>query len=101
MPSLEDLKSLCDSCPDDPFPVYGYAIELKKRGRADDALVAFGELLEKFPGYIPGHQHRAMTLAAVGRVEDARAAFRHGIKVAKQAGDHHAASEMEAGLDAL
>lgn len=101
MPSLEDLQNLIDSSPADPFPRYGLAMELRRRGRVEEALAAFEKLLELFPDYIPAHQQRAMMLEAAGNTEEARRRFREGIDAARRAGDHHAAEEMQGALDAL
>jgi tetratricopeptide (TPR) repeat protein len=101
MPSIEDLQKLIEACPDDPFPRYGLAMELKKQGRPGEAVLAFRELVGRFQDYVPGHHQLARALEAAGSVEEAREAYRRGIEAARRTGDGHAAEEMQGALEML
>ena len=101
MPSIEDLEKLIGACPDDPFPRYGLAMELKKQGRLEEAVLAFRELVVRFGDYVAGHHQLARALEAAGRVEEARGAYRQGIEAARRTGDAHAAEEMQGALEML
>src|SRR5262245_61339109 len=101
MPSIDDLEKLIALDPSDPFPRYAMAMELRKRGRSEEALAAFRELLERFPQYVPGHQQEAMTLEAAGRTEEARRSYERGIAAARAVGDLHAAEEMQGALERM
>jgi tetratricopeptide (TPR) repeat protein len=87
--------------PDDPFPRYGLAMELRTRGDAEAAVREFEILMEKFPDYVPTYLMAGTTLSQLGRADEAREVYRRGIEVARGAGDHHAAGELEAAVAAL
>ena len=101
MPSLEDLTKLIAESPNDPFPRYGLAMELRKRGRSYEAIEAFADLLKRFPVYIPGYHQYGLSLEAAGRDDEARDVYRKGISLAKKTGEGHAAEEMQAALERL
>ena len=101
MPSLDDLKKLAESSPQDPFPRYGLAMELKRQGRQAEAVAAFQALLERFPAYVPGHQQLGLALAAAGKLAEAREAYLVGIDAAEKSGNRHAADEMRSALNML
>jgi predicted Zn-dependent protease len=98
---LETLRKFVAQSPNDPFPRYGLAMELKNAGRPDEAEATFAELEARFPDYVPQYLMRANLLVAMGRGADARATLARGIVVAARAGNGHAKGEMEAALDAL
>ena len=101
MPSVEDLRRFVDLSPSDPFPRYGLAMQLRSDGRLEDAIAELAILVEKFPGYVPGHHQLGISLEQAGRIEEARAAYRAGIESAKRSGNRHAAEEMAAALQML
>jgi len=101
MPSLDDLKKLIDLDPSDPFPRYGYAMQLRAAKRFDEAIAAFEDLIARSPDYIPARQQLAMAFEAAGRIDEARGAYRAGIDAARKAGERHAAEEMEGQLGML
>jgi predicted Zn-dependent protease len=101
-PSKESmLREFIASSPNDPFPRYGLAIELKNAGRADDAATAFAELLDKFPDYTPAYLHAGNNLVTLGRRSDAAAVFRAGIEACTRKRDDHAKGEIQAALAEL
>lgn len=101
MPSVEDLRKFVELQPDDPFPRYGLALQLKAEGRLDEAIATLEELVSKFPAYVPGHQQRAIALQQAGRIDEARAAYGAGIEAARKAGNRHAEDEMRGALEML
>ena len=84
--------------PDDPFPRYGLAMELKSRGELEASAAAFDELLAGFPDYVPAYLMAAGVFGDVGRKDDALATLRRGIDAAERKGDGHAKKELEAAL---
>lgn len=98
---LETFRSFIAKKPDDPFPRYGLAMELRSRGDLVAATAAFAELVEKFPDYVPTYLMAGGVLAQQGRRDDAAALFRRGIEVSTRKSDLHAKKELEAALAEL
>lgn len=89
------LRQMVQARPDDPFPRYGLAMELKTRGE-DEAVAVFESLLAEHPAYVPSYLMFGTLL--VERGEPARAAqvLDRGIEAARAAGDDHALDELTA-----
>ncbi len=101
MDRLAMLEKMVVARPDDPFPKYGRAMELKKLGRNDEARGAFDQLIEAHPAYVPAFLMSGNLLEAMGDVDAARARYERGVEVAQAAGDDHAMSELQAALNAV
>lgn len=101
MDRIATFQTFIARTPDDPFPRYGLAMELRTRGEVDAAVREFMTLMDRFPDYVPTYLMAGNTLAELGRVEDARDAFRRGLTAAAKQGDRHAAGELEGALAAL
>jgi Tfp pilus assembly protein PilF len=98
MDRIATFKSFISRAPEDPFPRYGLAMELKNRGDLAAAWEQFAELLEKFPDYVPTYLMSGGTLVALGRKDEAMGVYRRGVEVAQQRGDLHARRELEGAL---
>jgi tetratricopeptide (TPR) repeat protein len=98
MDRIATFKSFIARTPDDPFPRYGLAMELKSRGDLAAAWQAFTELLDQFPDYVPTYLMAGGTLVALGRRDEAAEVYRRGIDVAARKGDPHARGELETAL---
>jgi predicted Zn-dependent protease len=102
MPSrLEVLEQMIAKGVNDPFPMYGLALEYRSAGREDDAIRAFENLRAKFPGYVPQYLMCGQLLEKAGRKDDARSWLEAGITAARAARDMHAAGELESALAGL
>jgi tetratricopeptide (TPR) repeat protein len=101
MPSLDILRKFVDKSPNDPFPRYGLAMELKKLGQKDEAEAAFAELESRNPDYVPQYLMRANNLSDLGRGQDARGVLQRGIQAAQNKRDGHALGELQQALAAL
>jgi tetratricopeptide (TPR) repeat protein len=101
MDRIATFQSFIARSPDDPFPRYGLAMELKTRGDTEAAIREFVTLMERFPDYVPTYLMAGTTLAEVGRTAEAGDALRRGLDAARRKGDHHAAGELEGALAAL
>jgi len=101
MSRLETLRRLASQRPDDPFPQYGLAMELRRTGANDEALAAFHALETSAPDYVPQYLMHGQLLAELGRKPDARAVFERGATAAARKGDGHAASELKGALEEL
>jgi len=101
MSRLEKLAEMLEKSPDEPFLHFGLAMELVKAGLFQKALDSFGHALERDAGYVPAYYHKANTLIALGRQEEARKTLTAGIRAASASGNAHAQSEMQGLLDAI
>jgi tetratricopeptide (TPR) repeat protein len=98
---IEQLQSFIEQTPQDPFPRYGLAIELKNTGRLEEAERTFAVLIEKFPDYTAAYLHAGGVLAMLGRKKDAADLYRKGVEACKRKHDAHAQGELEAALAEL
>jgi tetratricopeptide (TPR) repeat protein len=96
---LEILRSFVADKPDDPFPRYGLATELKNLGRLEEASREFADLLARFPDYTAGYLHAGNVLRALKRRDQALAVYRAGIAACARKGDQHAQGELETALE--
>jgi tetratricopeptide (TPR) repeat protein len=98
---LAQLLALLESDPEDAFCLYGVAQEHASRGDHDAAVGWYERAAAADPadGYI--HYHRARSLEALDRRDDAIAAVRAGLDAAARGGDAHARAELSALLDEL
>jgi tetratricopeptide (TPR) repeat protein len=95
------LRSFVKSSPQDPFPRYGVAMELKNGGQLEDANAAFHDLMTTFPDYTAAYLHAGNTLRELGRRDEALAVYRNGIEACERKRDFHAKGELEAALSEL
>lgn len=98
---IDAIRKIMEASPKDPFPRYGYAMELKNLGRLDEAVGAFEELERLFPDYVAQYLMHHNVLVSLRRKDDARAVCERGIAAASRKGDAHAAGELRGALDAL
>jgi tetratricopeptide (TPR) repeat protein len=98
MGRLEDLRSFVEAQPDNPFPRFAVAMELKNTGRLEEASQAFADLFSRAADYIPAFLQAGAVLAALGRKDEAAALYRRGAEAAGKKNEHHAKSQIEAAL---
>jgi Tfp pilus assembly protein PilF len=101
MPRLDQLLALLATDPDDAFLRYGVGMEYLQAGRHADAIAAFDDLLARDAAYAPAYFMRGRAYEQSGDLVRARASYQQGITTARANGDHHAADEMTAALEAL
>jgi tetratricopeptide (TPR) repeat protein len=101
MDRITTFQTFISRAPDDPFPRYGLAMELRTRGQVDAAITEFTTLMDRFPDYVPTYLMAGNTLAEAGRAEEAKAVYRRGIAAAERKGDRHALGELEGALAAI
>ena len=99
MSRIDQLRAFIAAQPDEPFPRYALALELKGKGDAAAAAEEMGELVRRAPGYLAAYLQWGMLLQALGRNEQARGAFRSGQELARKNGDTHALSELTTALE--
>jgi hypothetical protein len=85
----------------DPFHHYARALELRSLGRREEALEAMARVTDEFGDYVPSYLMAAQLAAELGQGERARGLAQTGLERAKQSGNDHAATELEALLAGL
>ncbi len=101
MPSVEQLERLEALDPKDPFIPYARALEHAKAGDHDSAIAAFDRCLTLDADYLYAYFHKARSLEAEGRIDDAKQTLTQGAERAAAAGDAKASSEIAGFLHAL
>ena len=91
---LEQLLSFHEADPNDPFCSYGIALEHIKAGRGDEAIHWLDKTLGIDPQYCYAFYQKAKLLAQQADTAAASQVLQDGMRIAKQAGDDHALSEM-------
>lgn len=94
-PRLEQIRALLRDDPDDPFLMYGLAMEHLSLEQPEAAAKSFGDLMQSKPHYVPTYLMLGQTLQRLGRESDAADVLRKGAIVAKAAGNDHALSEIQ------
>lgn len=85
----------------DPLAWYGLAMEYRKLSRWDEALQTFTSLRTMKPDYVAMYLMCGQMLEGVARADEAREWLEAGMTQARQKGDSHALSELQAALDSL
>lgn len=98
---LESLLDLLEKDPRDSFVKYGIALEYLSVKEYQKAEEYFKLILQDDPSYIPAYLQYGLLKSSQESNSEAKELFLKGIEIAKQAGDKHAAKEMEDFLDEL
>jgi tetratricopeptide (TPR) repeat protein len=101
MDRLAMLRQMATAKPDDPFPKYGLAMELRKRGDNEEARAAFEQLVTAHPDYVAAYLMFGGLLVELGDKTRAVEIYARGIEVATRCGNSHAAGELDAALSGL
>jgi hypothetical protein len=100
-PRLAILKSFAEKRPQDPFPRYALAMELKTAGDAEGSWKVFADLIADHPDYLPSYGPAGETLVQLGRAEAARETYGKGIEAASRRNDVHACEHLKSVLAEL
>jgi len=97
---LKTLIKFYEEDPNDPFNLYGLALEYQKTDltKSDDL---FAKLLMGFPQYVPTYHHAAKLKVELKQAEAALSIFQKGIEVAKQQNEKKAEQELRSAYDEL
>jgi hypothetical protein len=98
---LELLRSFAARRPQDPFPRYALAMEIKTSADPAAAWPIFQSLMADHPDYIAAFAPAGEVLLALGRREDARAVYQKGIEACARRNDGHARAHLESALTEL
>jgi len=101
MDRVGQLRQFVEKKPGDPFPRYALALELKNGGDAASAAEELRQLVARVPGYLPAYLQLGMLLHGLGRIVDARGAYRSGQDLARSQGNTHALGELTTALEQL
>jgi tetratricopeptide (TPR) repeat protein len=97
----QQLEEMLADDPNDAFLRYGLAMEHASAGDLEGAWRCFEEMFALTPEYVPAYLQAGQILVRLGRPDEARDVFRHGIRVARAQNDEHPAAEMEEFLNQL
>ena len=101
MDRASQLRRFIEQKPDDPFPRYALALELKSAGDAAASAAELETLVARKPDYLPAYLMLGMQLSALGRAPEARRALETGQAVARTQGNSHTLSELTTALEQL
>ncbi|MFZ1691906.1 MAG: hypothetical protein WAT74_01805 [Flavobacteriales bacterium] len=93
---LTQLRAWLAEEPGDAFLRYAIALELKRLGEIEEAIMALSELLTEKPEHIPSYYQLALLLAEQSRAADAIATCEAGMLQCVVAGDRKARAELQA-----
>lgn len=88
------LRGFIAQRPEDPFPRYALAQELKNTGDLEGAWRTYEALLASHPAYVPAYFHGGQALVALGRKDEARVVFERGVLACDQSGDAKTRGEL-------
>lgn len=94
---LEKLQEFLKETPNDPFLIYGIALEYNNLDK-NQAKIYFNKLLTEFSEYLPTYYHAGKLEEEFHNFEEAISIYKKGIELAQQQGDRHAKSELETAL---
>lgn len=97
---VELLKKFRDEDANDPFPLYGLAMEYLHE-LPDEALVLFNILLTQHPDYLPVYYTAAHFLLEQGNEEQAKELLRTGIELSIKQKNDKATRELKSALEQL
>lgn len=94
MNRLDYLIQLHQEQPNDPFLVYGIALEYKKHN-APEASVFFEKLVHSFPEYLPTYYQAAEYYVENNKMELALIIYEKGIKLASSLNEMKTLAELK------
>jgi tetratricopeptide (TPR) repeat protein len=97
---LEQLIKFYEEDPNDPFIVYGLALEYQKSDIKKSEQL-FDTLLTNFQEYLPSYYHAAKLKATLGNGELALSIYKKGIALAKKQKDATTERELLAAYNEL
>lgn len=95
MTRRQRIEKMLENSPDDPFLLYGLALEYVREGDPEEGVRRLLALTEKDPDYHSAYFQAAQILSQQGDAERARECATAGIAAARRTGHEHAAGEME------
>ncbi|GAB3225404.1 hypothetical protein GCM10027346_06600 [Hymenobacter seoulensis] len=97
---LQQLLAFYQDDPTDPFTIYALATEYRTTEPLR-AMEYYQKLLDEHPEYVGTYYHAGKMLQHLEKPEEAEKVYRKGLSVAREAGQMHAASEIQQALNQL
>jgi tetratricopeptide (TPR) repeat protein len=91
---LKILLQYLEEEPDEPFNIYGVAMEYMN-SNSDKALFYLEKLLNEYPDYVPTYYHAAALYFEKEEFEKAEEVFKKGIEIAHQKQNVKAFDELK------
>ena len=101
MDRVAQLRKFVEARPQEPFPRYALALELKAVGDNEAAAAELQALVAQAPDYLAAYLQLGMLLQTLGRTGEARDAYTRGQDLARRKGDGHTLSELTSALETL
>ncbi|MEM9065135.1 MAG: tetratricopeptide repeat protein [Planctomycetota bacterium] len=101
MPSIDQIRSMLESDPDDAFLRYALAQELAKAGEHDEAIAEYDRVIAIDAHEHYAYFHKARSLEACGEIEQAIATLEAGLNIATADAEQKAASEIAGYINQL
>ena len=98
---LPKLQAMLEKQPNDPFLLYGIAMEHKKMNDHATALSFLDRCIAVDPNYCYAYFQRGQICEITGDFDAAKRSYNDGIVAARRVGDAHAQSELEGALSML
>jgi len=98
---LSKLQAMLEKQPNDPFLLYGIAMEYKKMNEPTKAIAFLDRCIAADRNYCYAYFQRGQICETTGDLDAAKRSYNDGIAAAKRAGDAHAQSEIEGALQTL
>src|SRR5688572_26342778 len=97
---LQQLIQFYKDDPNDPFNIYGLALEYQKTDIKQSERY-FDQLLNNFPDYLPTYYHAAKLKSSLKLNEDAINIYKRGIYLAKKLNEPKAQQELQSAYNEL
>lgn len=98
---MRQLQLMLQRQPNDPFLLYGLALEYKKAGDPANALQYLQRVTQNDPNYCYAYFQCGMVYESQGNTDAAKQSYREGVEAAERSGDAHAREELSAALEML
>lgn len=96
---VDALRQMLERRPDDPRLRYGLAVEVLKEGNLEEGVRLLRKYLTEADDEGNGWGRLGQALREMGRDDEAREAYRRGIRAAREHGHPTMAAEFEAVLE--
>jgi tetratricopeptide (TPR) repeat protein len=101
MDRIATLRRFIEQKPEDPFPRYALALELKGQGELQGAAAELHDLLKRKPDYLAAYLMLGLLQQSLGKIDAARATLQAGQAVARAQGNSHTLGELSTALEQL
>ena len=98
---LDQLHAMLQKQPNDPFLLYGIAMEHKKLNEPAQAIDFLNRVILQDPNYCYAYFQSGQICEITGDFDAAKRSYNDGIAAARRVGDAHAQSELEGALSML